>query len=130
MQSIGNVARQAGISVQTVRFYEEKGLMPSPGRTRSGRRAYSSAEIDRLLFIRRARSLGFGLDQIAALLKSPDNPVQQCADADALAERALSEVREKIRDLSKIEASLAGLLSTCQSEGAGACRIIQAVAGK
>jgi len=85
MFSIGTLAKRTDTKVQTVRYYEEIGLMPKASRTAGGQRRYGEAELDRLAFIRQARQLGFGLDAIRELLDLSDNPDRSCAEVDRIA---------------------------------------------
>ncbi len=80
MLSIGTLAKCTGTKVQTIRYYEQIGLLPEPGRTEGGQRRYSEGDLDRLAFIRHARLLGFTLDAIRELLDLSDNPARSCAE--------------------------------------------------
>ena len=90
MLPIGTLAKRTGIKVQTIRYYEQIGLMREPGRSVGGQRRYTGADLDRLAFIRHARELGFSLDAIRELLDLSDNPNRSCADADAIAQANLA----------------------------------------
>jgi DNA-binding transcriptional MerR regulator len=84
MLTIGSLGKKTGTKVQTVRYYEQIGLMPEPGRTEGGQRRYGDAEVDRLSFIRHARQLGFPLEAIRELLDLSDNPDRSCHEADSI----------------------------------------------
>ena len=84
MLAIGTLSRRTGTKVQTIRYYEEIGLMNEAGRTAGGQRRYFEKDLDRLAFIRHSRQLGFSLDSIRELLDLSDNPSQSCAEADWL----------------------------------------------
>ena len=110
--TIGTLARAAGVNIETVRFYQRKGLLRQPHKPYGGIRRYAEADLTRLRFIRSAQRLGFGLDDIAELLALDDGT--ECQRARAMAEGKLSEVRAKLADLVRIEAALARLVIECQ----------------
>ena len=116
--SIGELARRAGVRVANIRFYEEKGLLPSPARRQSGHRSYGSEDVGRLNFIRTSRELGFSLDQIHGLLRlaRPDN--LSCDEAISLSREQLGTVRQRISELRTIEAALLDHIAQCS---AGCC---------
>src|SRR5689334_21210047 len=95
-QTIGALARHAGCAVQTIRHYEQIGLLPLPGRTAGGHRVYGRPHRDRLAFIRHARELGFEVESIRALLRLADQKDTPCADADRIAAEHLTAVRDRI----------------------------------
>lgn len=106
---IGQLAAEAAVGVDTVRYYERAGLMPKATRTSSGYRSYRAADVQRLKFIRRVRALGFTVEQIGALLQLSDGSVGP-GPARALAAQRLADLDDKIRDLSTIRELLAGYL--------------------
>ncbi|HHN72453.1 MAG TPA: MerR family transcriptional regulator, partial [Thermopetrobacter sp.] len=108
--SIGRLARAAGSAVQTVRWYEQQGLMPPPARTSGGQRRYDESALRRLLFIRHARDLGFSIADIRALLTLADSPAAPCAEADAIARRQLAATRRRIAELRLLERELARMV--------------------
>ena len=103
---IGELAQQAGVSVQTVRFYERRKLLPEPIRKQSGYRQYSQNELKQLRFIRQAKSLGFSLDEIREIIRSRGRGQCPCTDVIAMAERHLREVGEQIEKLEKFKEEL------------------------
>ncbi|OBS08678.1 Hg(II)-responsive transcriptional regulator [Acidihalobacter prosperus] len=126
--TIGGFAQAAGVGVETIRFYQRKGLLPEPPRPPGGTRRYGEADVARLKFIKSAQRLGFNLDEIGHLLRLDDGT--HCEEAAALARERLHDVRERLQDLMRMEAALAGLVERCagQSE-AGACPLIAALQG-
>lgn len=114
--SIGELARAAGCSVQSVRWYEGKGLMPEPARTHGGQRRYTSTHEARLKFLRHARDLGFSLDDIRELLSLTGRPDMTCEVADGIASRHLEEVEARIAALTELRDELK---SWCMNAGAG-----------
>jgi len=125
---IGDLARATGTKVETIRWYEKQGLIPSPERTSGNYRAYGTAALARLSFIRRARDLGFPLDQVRALLGLASDRAGDCASVDVLAQEHLDEIDRKIADLTALRGELAGLLASCQGRTIAKCRIIETLA--
>jgi len=103
---IGELAQQAGVNVQTVRFYERRRLLPEPARTASGYREYGHQEIKQLRFIRQAKSLGFSLDEIREIIRSRGRGECPCTDVIAIAERHLRDASEQIQKLQKFKEEL------------------------
>lgn len=125
--TIGRVARQAGVGIDTIRFYERRGLLPEPRRTDSGYRLYPSATISRLHFIRRAKELGFSLDEIATLLTLQDTGGPK-AEVKAITHRKLEQVEAKIADLERMRNVLRELDRDCSGTGdVDGCPIIEAL---
>ncbi len=104
--AIGDLARLTGTNVNTIRFYEEGGLLPQAERTASGRRIYRDADAKRLAFIRQSRNLGFALDPVRELLTLADDANQSCEAVDRIARVHLAEIDRKIADLSALRAEL------------------------
>ena len=126
--TIGDLARETGVKVVTVRYYERIGLLPTPVRRGSGAyRSYESADLGRLSFIRRARDLGFTLDQTRLLLELAEQRDRDCADVDALARGHLADVERKIADLSALRRELRDLIESCRRGKVAECRIIEAL---
>jgi Hg(II)-responsive transcriptional regulator len=127
--TIGEVARRAGIGVETVRFYEREGLLAKPARRLSGYRQYGDDAVPRLRFIRRAKALGFTLKEIAELLALRDEPDATRADVRRQAESKVAAIEAKVRDLQRMLEALLTLTATCHGDGpAGGCPILEALA--
>lgn len=109
--TIGALARTAGVSVETIRFYQRKRLLQEPDRPLGSIRRYGSEDVTRLRFVKSAQRLGFSLDEIAELLALDDGA--QCDEARAQAERKLGDVRARLGDLQRIETVLAQLVDEC-----------------
>ena len=126
--SIGELSRRTGVNIETIRYYERIDMMPHPPRTASGRRLYGQAESRTLAFIRRARELGFTLDEIRALLalSAADGP-DVCAEGRELAAGHLADVRAKIADLKAMERVLADTVLRCDAGEAAGCPVIDAL---
>jgi DNA-binding transcriptional MerR regulator len=125
--TVGALAKATDTKAVTIRYYEQLGLLPSAGRSPSGYRYYKDEERDRLLFIRRSRSLGFSLDDIRELLGFADRRDASCAEVDAKVEAQLEQVRIRIRDLRGLEAELQRLNLCCQGGVIEQCRIIESL---
>lgn len=121
--TIGTIARQAGVNVETIRFYHRRGLLPEPQKPLGGVRRYNQGDVARLRFIKSAQRLGFTLDEIGLLLRLDDGT--HCAEAREIAEHKLADVRAKLEDLRRIEAALQGLVAACQApESKVSCPLI------
>lgn len=124
--TIGALADAAGVNVETIRFYQRKGLISEPQRPLGGIRRYGESELARVRFIKASQRLGFSLDEVAELLTLEDGT--QCGKARRLAERKLRNVREKLADLQRIEAVLVRLVARCASaRGSVKCPMISSL---
>jgi len=125
--TIGDVAEAAGVGVETVRYYERRGLVPQPGRGMGAYRRYGKDHVYRIRFVKRAQALGFSLEEIQTLLELEDGTDRRSIRRIATAR--LEETRRRIADLRRIERTLAHLLHDCESHGkAPRCPIIAAIA--
>ena len=111
--TIGALAEAAGVNVETIRFYQRKGLMPEPEKPYGSIRRYGAAELARVRFIKSAQRLGFSLEEVGELLKLEDGA--RCSEARQLAEQKLVDVRQKLSELQRIESVLAGLVARCSA---------------
>ncbi len=125
---IGDLAKATATKVETIRYYERLGLLPVPGRTPGNYRAYGASHLRRLSFIRRARGLGFSIEQVRELLGLADERDRPCAAVDAIAREHLAEVERKIDDLSALRRELDDLIGRCRRGTVAECRIIEALA--
>ncbi len=126
--TIGDVADAAGVGVETIRYYERRGLVPQPGRAMGGYRRYGRGHVDRIRFIKRAQALGFSLEEVATLLELEDGTDRK--SIRRIAGARLEETRRRIADLKRIEHALAHLLHDCEAYAkAHRCPIIAAIAG-
>lgn len=125
---IGQVAQAVGIGVETVRFYERKGLIPQPPRRKSGYREYPRETVAQLRFIRRAKELGFTLKQIGELLDLRDDPGATCGDVRHRAEEKIADMERRIADLRRMKKALTALLVDCEGDGPlRGCPIVEAI---
>jgi len=122
--AIGEASRRSGVAIETIRYYEREGITTKPGRTKAGRRFYSSAEVAELAFIKRCRDLGFSLANVSVLRSLSGEADGACPEVADLGNRHLAEVRAKIEDLKKIEAALEELIASCQ-EGHAKCPMLE-----
>lgn len=126
--SIGQVARRAGVGVETVRFYEREGLLEEPARRASGYRQYSEEAIKHIRFIKRAQQLGFSLKEIAELLTLRVDAETSCEQARERAAAKLAEVEQKIVELQRMREALLHVASLCAGEGPkGRCPLLDAL---
>lgn len=123
--SIGNMARASNCKVQTIRYYEQIGLLPMPQRTSGNQRIYSQQLLDRLQFIRHSRELGFSLDRIRQILTLSDEPAHPCKEVDRIARDHLHEVKSKIERLKSLEKELKRMISECAGDRVADCRIVK-----
>jgi MerR family mercuric resistance operon transcriptional regulator len=126
----GELAKRAGVNIETLRFYEREGLMPEPPRRTSGYREYPAESVQRIRFIKRAQELGFSLREVKELLALRVEPGTTCADVRRKAREKVDAVRRKIADLQAIERALENLSATCSGEGPMSdCPILQSLDG-
>ena len=113
---IGQVAEEAGVTVETIRFYESQTLIPEPPRSEGGYRLYTADAVKRVRFIQRAKGLGFTLNDIHALLELRNKPGTTCAAIKSQTVTKIAQVDDKIRDLTRIRDALSDLVERCVSE--------------
>lgn len=117
--SIGALARRAGCTVPTIRYYESIGLLPEGPRTEAGRRLYGEAAVQRLSFIRRCRAFGFSVPQVRELVERIDDSQRPCAEVRDVAARHLAEVQSRLAELQALERQLTGIVARCDLACAG-----------
>ena len=127
--AIGDLARQTGTKVNTIRFYEDIGLLPEALRTASGRRSYEASDVRRLAFIRHGRQLGFSIPEIRSLLALSDQPDRDCGEAAAIARTHLADIGIRIARLETLRSALTEVATSCEGGRAAECRVIEAIAG-
>lgn len=124
--TIGAVANAAHVNVETIRFYQRKGLLPEPDKPQGSIRRYGQADVARVGFVKSAQRLGFSLDEIAVLLQLEDGT--HCDDARTLAEHKLEDVRKRLSDLQRMEGALDALISRCcAAKGRVSCPLIESL---
>jgi MerR family mercuric resistance operon transcriptional regulator len=124
--TIGAFAEAAGVNVETIRFYQRKGLLAEPDKPYGSIRRYGLGDVARVRFVKSAQRLGFSLDEVAGLLKLDDGT--HCDEARRLAEQKLADVRDKLADLRRIEKALARMVQACSAaRGTVSCPLIEAL---
>lgn len=122
--AIGELSRLTGVNIETIRYYEKIRLLPAPLRTEGGHRLYGPRERRTLAFVRRARELGFTLDEIRALLDLGGPGKASCSEVREIAAHHLDDIRAKIADLKKLERLLASTIAKCSGDKAPDCPVI------
>lgn len=125
---IGELAKRTDTKVQTIRYYEDIGVMPKAIRAANNRRLYDETHLERLTFIRHSRELGFSLDDIRNLLALSDQPDRPCNEVDAIARTHLDNVESKIASLQVLQEELNRMISHCSGGKVSDCRIIKVLA--
>jgi MerR family mercuric resistance operon transcriptional regulator len=126
--TIGEVAKRAGVHIETLRYYERRGLIEEPPRTSSNYRVYPVESVRRIRFIKRAQELGFSLEEISDLLSLRASPKAHCGDVLRRAEAKLDNIDEKMRDLRRMKKALSGLVEQCSGRGPiSECPILEAI---
>lgn len=126
---IGSLSVRTGVKVETVRYYEQIGLLPEPERTAGNQRRYGRRHIERLAFIKHARDLGFSVDSVRTLLKMADQPDMPCDEAHKAATDHLYEIRDKIARLGALEKELQRIAASCSGgHQVRDCAVIEALA--
>jgi len=125
--AIGKLAKHTGTNVETIRYYERMGLWATPPRSEGGYRLYGTEHLKRLNFIRRARLLGFSIGEVRTLLRLADERKRPYAEARAVAEEHLADVRNKIADLKMMEKVLKETVARCAAGTGSHCALIDAL---
>ncbi|WP_196260933.1 MerR family transcriptional regulator [Pelagibacterium limicola] len=128
--AIGEAAKESGVKLPAIRYYEDIGLLPKIARSDGNRRFFEEADINRLSFIRHARELGFDVEAIRTLLRLQDDPDQSCASADAIARAQLGDVEKRITSLNLLRAELEKMVRDCATGRIGDCRVIETLADR
>ena len=124
----GQLAEAAGVNLQTVRYYERRGLLPEPSRTASGHRKYGPTDVDRLLFVRRAQALGFTLREIEDLIELTADRAVTAADVRSRVEAKVAHLDARIEELKRIRTALTALAGSCSAHGSmGSCAFLNAL---
>jgi len=125
--SRGALAKRSGVNGETIRYYEKIGLMPEPKRNASDYRVYQAPDLQRLLFVRRCRELGFTLESIRGLLDLVDGEEYTCAEIRDRTANGLTDVQAKIRDLQRMQRTLKTMVSACDGGLLPDCPIVDAL---
>ncbi|MBW1962801.1 MAG: MerR family transcriptional regulator [Deltaproteobacteria bacterium] len=126
--TIGQLAKQANVNLETIRYYERRGLIPEPPRNKSGYRLYSTDDLARTRFIKRTQALGFSLKEISELLSLRVEPGVTCAEVKARVEAKILDIESRIADLGQMRKALSKLSNQCNGRGPiGKCPILEAL---
>ena len=126
---IGQLADRSGVNLETIRYYERMGLLPPPPRSASGYREYRPNDLQRLVFLRRSRQLGFSLREVQELLNLAGQPDRVCKDVTRLAAAHVASVKAKIAELRRLQRALEKLVCACPGKARIAdCGILEALA--
>lgn len=126
--TIGELAARTSCKIQTIRYYEQIGLMPNASRTEGNQRRFGQQHLERLAFIRHSRELGFSLDAIRELLSLTDEPERSCAAVDHIAKRQLQQVESRIARLQTLAIEFKRMIRRCRGGRVAECRIVEALA--
>ncbi|WP_413719408.1 Cu(I)-responsive transcriptional regulator [Silicimonas sp. MF1-12-2] len=126
--NIGDVAEASGLPAKTIRYYEDIGLV-RPARSDNGYRSFRDSDVHKLIFLSRARSLGFTIDDCRTLLSLYEDRARASADVKALAQEHLAEIEKKIAELQSLRATLSRLVSSCYGDDRPDCPILDGLAG-
>ncbi len=125
--TIGKVSSITSCNIETIRYYEKEGLLPHPGRTSGGHRVYAQAHIERIVFIRRCRELGFSMAEVRDLLTLEDKNIATCEKVKSIADKHLQDIASKISDLKRMQKTLKSLVEQCSGEEIPDCPILDAL---
>ena len=123
--AIGEMSRRTGVNIETVRYYEKIGLMPKPNRSEGGNRLYNHVQLQRLFFIKRCREIGFSQSEIKALLSMVDHENITCAEVHRVTTAHVADIRQRIKDLRKLEKVLTQMANECSRGDVPECPIIE-----
>ena len=123
--AIGEMSRRTGVNIETVRYYEKIGLMPKPNRSEGGNRLYNDVQLQRLYFIKRCREIGFSQLEIRALLSMVDQGNVTCAEVHKVTTAHVADIRQRIKDLRKLEKVLTQMTNECSRGDVPECPIIE-----
>lgn len=125
--TIGRLSKETGCNIETIRYYERKGILTAPPRSGGGHRLYGEKHLKRLTFVRRSRELGFTLKQVRRLLELVDGGKYTCAEVEEIAQEHLREIQKKMSDLRKLEGALEKMVSQCAGGSVPDCPVIDAL---
>lgn len=128
--TIGALSQSTGVNIETIRYYERVGLLPAPPRSAGRHRLYDDEHRQRLIFVRRARELGFSLEEVRALLGLAGRHGMACNEVKALTEEHIAEIRQKIRDLRRLEHVLSDLAGRCRPNQIPECPILESLGSR
>ena len=125
--TIGQLARRTGTKAETIRYYEKIGLLAAPMRSAGNYRSYGARDLERLSFVRRARELGFSIEQIRELITFGEQSEFECSSVDSLVEAHIADIGRKIRDLQALQSELERMIGSCTGGRVADCRVLEAL---
>lgn len=125
--SIGALSKQSGVNIETIRYYERISIMPAPARSTGGYRMYAPSHLKRLIFVRRGRELGFGIEELRELLRLVDGHAYTCAQIHELTLEHVASIRRKIADLRRLQRVMNEMAAQCSGDQVPECPIIDAL---
>lgn len=123
--TIGRLAKESGVKVTTIRYYESIGLIDAPDRSEGGQRIYDARAVERMRFIRHARDLGFPLEAIRELIALSRNEQRSCSEVDEIARRHAKDIKQRIKRLKSLERELSRMIKECSVDRISDCRIME-----
>jgi len=126
----GQLSKQTGVHIETIRYYERIGIIPVPPRSASGRRQFTTTHMKRLLFIRHSRNLGFRLEEVRELLRLVDDDNHTCEEVESITKNHIRDIKARISDLGKIKRVLEKVASQCAGGVVPECPIIEELYGE
>jgi MerR family mercuric resistance operon transcriptional regulator len=127
MYTIGNLAKLTGVNLESIRYFERIGLLKPAERTEAGHRLFAPEHVERLLFIRHARDMGFSQDDVRTLLRLSDGELTSCGEVKDIASAHLDSIRQRIEKLQRLELLLASTVTKCSGGKVPTCPVIQAL---
>ena len=125
--TIGALSKRTVVSVETIRYYERSGILPKPPRTAGGHRLFADEHKQRLVFVRRARELGFSLNEVRALLGLTGGRRVTCAKVKSITEQHIADIRKRVKDLKRFECALGEMIERCPGDEKPDCPILDAL---
>ena len=126
--TIGSLSEHTAVNIETIRYYERIGILPKPPRSAGGHRLYATEHKQRLIFIRRSRQLGFSLDQVRVLLGLSGSRRMTCAKVKNITEQHIADIRQRLKDLKRLERVLSDMAAQCRGDELVNCPILDALA--
>lgn len=128
--TIGQLARQTGTNAATIRYYETVGLLQPPRRSGGNYRYYSAQDQRRLVFVRRARELGFSIDQVRELIALGEQSEHECSSVDDVVKAHIADIARRVRDLQALQGELERMIGNCPGGRVADCRVLEALQPK
>jgi len=128
LMTIGELSEHTEVNIETIRYYERIGILPKPPRSAGGHRLYVEGYQRHLVFVRRARELGFSLEDVRALLRLTGDRRMACGKAKGITEKHIADIRRKVDELKRLERALSAMVTQCRGDDISDCPILDALA--